>query len=159
MLETARRAADVAHLGLDPVSRSDREDALAFFLEDRGIAEAWDMAPALVAAGLDLRPSTELADDLPERCRRRRAAAGSRAGSTIRALVDEVRRGAERISALVQAVKDYSFMDRAPMQEVDVRDGLESTLMILRHKLGSIDDRRATTTRSCPRIAGPWLAS
>jgi signal transduction histidine kinase len=137
-LETARRTADVADLGLDPISRSDREDALAFFLEDRGIAEAWDLAPALVAAGLDLETITELADDLPAEA----VGDGLRwvaSGVAIRTLVDEVRRGAERITALVQAVKDYSFMDRAPMQAVDVRDGLESTLTILRHKLGSIE--------------------
>jgi signal transduction histidine kinase len=64
-----------------------------------------------------------------------------------------VRRGAERISVLVQAVKDYSFMDRGPLQEVDVREGLESTLMILRHKLGNVAIAREYDPE-LPRIAG-----
>jgi signal transduction histidine kinase len=54
VLETARRLAGVSPQVLDPIARSDREDELAFFLEDHGIAEAWDMAPSLVSAGVDL---------------------------------------------------------------------------------------------------------
>ena len=42
----------------------------------------------------------------------------------------------DRISDLVAAVKSYTFLDQAPLQEIDVREGLESTLVIMRHKLG-----------------------
>ncbi len=151
-LEAARRSASTAPQGLDAITRSDREDELAFFLEDHGVADAWDLAPSLVSAGLDLAcveavvaalPTESVADGIGW-------VAG---GLTVSGLVDEVRRGAERISVLVQAVKDYSFMDRGPLQEVDVRDGLDSTLTILRHKLGNVDISRDYDPE-LPRIAG-----
>ena len=54
VLETARRSVNMSSRVLDPITSSDREDELAFFLEDHGIADAWDIAPSLVNAGLDL---------------------------------------------------------------------------------------------------------
>ena len=56
-------------------------------------------------------------------------------GCTVYALLDEVSQGAERISEIVKAVKSYSYLDQAPVQLVDVHEGLENTLVILRHKL------------------------
>ena len=56
-----------------------------------------------------------------------------------------------RISHLVEAVKSYSQMDRASLQRVDVTDGIESTLVMLGHKLGDgVDGRSATSARTCP---------
>jgi signal transduction histidine kinase len=152
VLETARRSVSTSSQVLDPITSSDREDELAFFLEDHGVADAWDIAPSLVTAGLDLADVEAVAAVLPPQA----VADGIgwvAGGLTISSLVDEVRRGAERISALVQAVKDYSFMDRGPLQEVDVREGLESTLMILRHKLGNVAISRDYDPQ-LPRIAG-----
>ena len=50
-------------------------------------------------------------------------------------LLDEVSQGAGRISEIVKAVKSYSYLDQAPVQLVDVHEGIETTLVILRHKL------------------------
>jgi signal transduction histidine kinase len=50
-------------------------------------------------------------------------------------LVDQIERSTTRISELVAAVKSYSYMDQASMQEVDIHEGLESTLTMLGHKL------------------------
>jgi signal transduction histidine kinase len=50
-------------------------------------------------------------------------------------LLEEIEHSTDRISTLVQAVKDYSYMDQAPLQEIDIHEGLESTLTILNHKL------------------------
>src|SRR5215218_8453685 len=153
VLEAARRSASIITLpALSPIDRSDREDELAFFLEEHGVDCAWDLAPSLVGAGLDLAgvkavvavlPTEAIADGIGW-------VAG---GLVVSSLVDEVRRGTERISALVQAVKDYSFMDRGPLQEVDVREGLESTLTILHHKLGNVAISRDYDP-ALPRIAG-----
>lgn len=151
-LKTARHSSSVDAPALDPVTRGDREDEIAFFLEDRGLDDAWDVAPALVGAGFDLDRVAAVAAALPPA-----AAAdglGWVAGSlALSGLLDDVQRGAERISALVQAVKDYSFMDRGSVQEVDVREGLESTLTILRHKLGNVEISREYDPAT-PRIAG-----
>jgi signal transduction histidine kinase len=56
-------------------------------------------------------------------------------GCSLHALLSEVSMGAERISEIVKAVKTYSYLDQAPIQEVDLHEGLENTLVILRHKL------------------------
>jgi signal transduction histidine kinase len=54
---------------------------------------------------------------------------------SVYALLDEVSQGAGRISEIVKAVKSYSYLDQAPVQLVDVHEGIENTLVILRHKL------------------------
>ena len=74
-------------------------------------------------------------------------------GVAIQGLVDDVRQGAERISTLVQAVKSYSFMDRGSVQDVDVREGLDSTLTILKHKLGNVSISKEYDA-ALPSIAG-----
>jgi signal transduction histidine kinase len=56
-------------------------------------------------------------------------------GCAVYALLGDIGLGAQRISEIVKAVKDYSYLDQAPVQEVDVHEGLENTLIILRHKL------------------------
>ena len=56
-------------------------------------------------------------------------------GLDIESLVGEIRNSAGRISELVGAMKDYSHMDKGPFERIDVHDGLESTLVILAHKL------------------------
>jgi signal transduction histidine kinase len=72
--------------------------------------------------------------------------------ATARALVDQVERSTIRISELVAAVKSYSYMDQAPMQDVDVHEGLESTLTMLGHKLRAGITIVRDYDRSLPRI-------
>jgi signal transduction histidine kinase len=119
------------------VTRGDREDAVAFRLEDLGLSDAWDLSPDLVGAGLDLSDVDQLASGLPAEAVN--DGIGWVADSVaIAGLIEDVRQGAERISTLVQAVKNYSFMDRGSVQDVDVRQGLDSTLTMLKHKLGNV---------------------
>ncbi len=151
-LKHARNGIGTATRNLDPVTRGDREDEVALFLEDQRLPDAWQLAPDLVEAGFALADIEALAAALPP------AAVADGLGwvadsLAVNGLIDEVRRGAERISALVQAVKNYSFMDRGAVQEVDVREGLESTLTILRHKLGSVEITRDYAD-DLPAIAG-----
>jgi len=63
----------------------------------------------------------------------------------------EIEHAVGRISTLVGAVKQYSYLDQAPEQDVDVRDGLESTLIMLGHKLSGVEVRR-DYDESLPRI-------
>ncbi len=67
-------------------------------------------------------------------------------------LVREVRSSTARISELVAAVKSYSYMDRAPIQDVDIHDGLETTLVILGHKLKQGVEVSRDYDRTLPRI-------
>jgi signal transduction histidine kinase len=65
----------------------------------------------------------------------REAAAWLAATATVETLIGEVRMAGERISEIVGAVKSYAYLDQAPVQRIDVRKGLDDTLVILRHKL------------------------
>ena len=119
---------------LSPVERSDREDQLGEWLAERAVAAAWDLAPALVEANADRAWLEELAAGVPPAALEK-AIGWIVSRATVSRLLDDVEHSTFRISELVSAVKDYSYMDRDSMQEVDVHQGLESTLTILNHKL------------------------
>ena len=119
---------------LDPLVRADREQALAFWLNRQGVARAWTIAPALAAAGVDRDWCNRAAAVLDE------SALGPSlewVASTlsVATLLSEVKESTRRISELVAAVRSYTQMDRASMQHIDVTDGLDSTLVMLAHRL------------------------
>jgi signal transduction histidine kinase len=146
VVSDARRATVVGGLGTqiaglagsgasaDPLEVGDRADDLERYLEERGVADAAELAATLAAGGwtpAHLEPVAAAFDG---------AALGPvvawiASGSEVHALVEEVGTGAHRISEIVKAVKDYSYMDQAPVQQVDVTVGLDNTLVILRPKL------------------------
>ncbi len=123
---------------LQPLERSDREDELSTWLDQRGVEDAWEMAPSFVAAGISVDELARIATDLaPEQA----AAVLSWLHQALSAagLINEVEHSTSRITDLVGAVKTYSYMDRAPIQEVDVNSGLDTTLTVLNHKLKGIN--------------------
>jgi signal transduction histidine kinase len=123
---------------LDELERSQREEDVAFWLEESGVPEGWTLAPSLVSAGLgvtDLLPIVEaVPPDLHLDALRYLEATLDSA-----ALVDEVEGSALRISGIVQTMEGYSYMDRAPIQEVDVNGSLDDTLAVLGHRLDGIE--------------------
>jgi signal transduction histidine kinase len=129
--EMATRA--IAPVDLDPLTRSDHENVLQEWLERHGMDEAWRIAPSLVAFGWDVEEIKRLGDVFGEHLPALVRWLG--VGYLVYALLGEVGQSAERISEIVKAVKSYSYLDQAPIQQVDVREGLENTLVILRHKL------------------------
>jgi signal transduction histidine kinase len=137
---------------LSPLEASDREDELATWLEDHGVSKSWDIAPTLVAAGLEVGWLEELAKVL--------GPTHIEAGLTypVRALesdslLDEITEAAGRISELLASVKQYTQMDRAPQQTFDVHEGLDATLTMLGHKFGDGIDVVRDYDRSLPHIA------
>jgi signal transduction histidine kinase len=130
--EMAKRAANA--VDLDPVSRSDREGEVERWLEQHGVAEPWEIAPTLVNFGWQVGDFDHLAEHFDEKALSI-IAESLGLGSAVFALLAEVGTGSERISEIVKAVKSYSYLDRAPVQEVDVHEGLDNTVVILRHKL------------------------
>ncbi|WP_206995480.1 ATP-binding protein [Trinickia mobilis] len=128
----AAPAVDAAPQGA--LRQSEAENLLADWLAATGIAKPWLIAPQLVAAGFapaDLAP-------VAESVTHEQFGAGIRwlaATLDLRALANQAWIGAGRISEIVKAMKDYSYMDQAPLQEVDIHDGIEDTLTIMRHKL------------------------
>ena len=112
----------------DPLERADAVDEFQEFVGDS------EAAAALVDAGWsaeELRDAFSGMD--PDAARE--SAAWLAASANIDALLHEVAMAGERISEIVGAVKSYTYLDQAPVQRIDVRKGLDDTLVILRSKL------------------------
>jgi signal transduction histidine kinase len=117
----------------DPVELADHENVIADWLTDNGVDQDWLIAPSLAAAGADVnwceRASVVLGDALE--------AGLEWVASTLSAstLLGEVKESTRRITELIAAVRSYSQMDRGSIQTIDVTEGIESTLVMLGHKL------------------------
>jgi signal transduction histidine kinase len=118
----------------DPLEQSDLEEELASWLSSRNIPNSSRLASGLVEAGVDLAALQELGakfrDDVFSQIL-------SRVVFSVGAekLTRDIEASAGRISELVRAIKEYTYMDQAPEQEVDIHHGIESTLTILKFRL------------------------
>ncbi len=117
----------------DEFARVEREEAIQSWLESRNVADAWKLAPSLAESGLTDAQLASFA-----------AAAGKSLGPELtrfatllemERIADELEHSSARISDLIKAIKEYSYMDQGPVQEVDLERGLETTLTIMNHKL------------------------
>jgi signal transduction histidine kinase len=137
---------------LNSLDQSDREDQVSEWLEAHGVSEAWKLSPNLVEAGMDSPALEQLLGEIPSTAI---SDVLARVNSQLAAakLASEIKTATARISELVGAIKEYSYMDQASVQELDVHKGLENTLLILKYKLRKKD---ITITRdydqSLPRI-------
>jgi signal transduction histidine kinase len=117
----------------DEFVRVEREEAIQSWLESRGVAEAWKLAPLLAEANLTDQHLESFA-----------SAAGVSLGPELMrfatllemdCIAEELENSTARISDLIKAIKEYSYMDQAPLQEIDIKKSLETTLTIMHHKL------------------------
>jgi signal transduction histidine kinase len=118
---------------LDALGAADAEDELIDRLEELGVREPWGLAEPLAAAGVDgawLDRVHALAGPATDAAVRWVAAT-----LTARGLAAELQESTERMSRLVGAVKTYAYMDRGGLVEVDLHEGIETTLVVLGHKL------------------------
>ncbi|HEX7149122.1 MAG TPA: ATP-binding protein, partial [Actinomycetota bacterium] len=136
-LDAMRQTIEPSAADPDPLARSDREQALASWLTGHGVARGWAIAPPLAAAGVDPAWCDRVATVLE----------GPALGPglewvastlSVATLLGELKDSTRRISELVAAVRSYSQLDRASLQRIDVTDGLESTLVMLGHKLSGV---------------------
>jgi signal transduction histidine kinase len=139
MQELDRRLRDMAQRAeqpevSDPLERSDREEIIEDWLELREIENRAVHAPELAGMGFEIEDLEELERSFP--------------GPHLQAVIDllcaayvshkvlrEIAQGSGQIAAIVKAMKSYVYLDQAPLQDVDVHEGLENTLVILKHKL------------------------
>ena len=135
---------------LNSLEQSDREEAIECWLDSHNIADAWELAPALVNARIEQEELEALKRTVPPQDLEN-AIHWLAANVTTRDLLKSITHSTERISELVRAVKSYSFMDQAPWQEIDVHEGIEDTLIILGHKLRNVTVTR-DFDRTLPRI-------
>lgn len=119
---------------MSSLEQTDAEEALAEWMEEANIENAWMMAPALVSVGIN-------ADDL--RCARA-AFAGSTLSDALNwlealvssmQLVGTIEESISRVTDLVVAVKTYAYEGKGKLQTIDVNKSLHATLLILNHKM------------------------
>jgi signal transduction histidine kinase len=118
---------------LDALDVADAEEELLARLEELGVQEPWRLAEPLAAAGVDrawVDRVAELAGSATDA-----AVAWVAASLTARGLAGELQESTKRMSDLVGAVKSYAYMDRGDLVEVDLHEGLETTLAVLGHRL------------------------
>jgi signal transduction histidine kinase len=123
---------------LSVLERADREDAVAAWLADLGVQDTWDLAPALVEVGWEPETLESATKEMPRDLARHFARwLGLR--TTAEQMVGDLGIAANRISELVRIVKEYSYLDQAPVQELDLTEGINDTLILLKHKLRDIE--------------------
>jgi signal transduction histidine kinase len=133
-LDALRREIEPRPKVLDALTAADREDELSTWLNQHNVERDWVIASPLVAAGVDIAWCERAAEVLD----RKALGPGLEwVASTYSAktLLAEVQESTRHVSELVDAVRSYSQMDRASMQSIDVTDGIESTLVMLGHRL------------------------
>ena len=123
---------------------------MANWLATKGVATSWELAPTFVSADVDTAWLEQLINKLPAKSHAD-ALGWLEARLNLKLLLIQVDQSTGRIAELVKAVKSYSYMDQSPMQEIDIHEGIESTLTMLGHKLKNITLVRSFD-RSVPRI-------
>jgi signal transduction histidine kinase len=136
--EAAARVAKAP--ALSPLEASDREDVITDWFDEQGVANAWDLAAVFTQAGLDTAWLDQVAATMADS-----GADPADLDSSLRwigytveteLLMNEIEDSVTRITTLVGAAKQYSQLDRAPYQVVDVHELLDSTLLMLTGKIG-----------------------
>jgi signal transduction histidine kinase len=134
VIESKAREIQLQTKPKDALQLSDQQQELQRWLEEHNVEDAWDLAAILAEADVKVEKLDHLAQKFSPKVM---GAAIRRFGATleISRLIADIEHSTCRISDLVKAIKEYSFMDQATRQEVDVAKGLESTLIMLTHKL------------------------
>jgi signal transduction histidine kinase len=119
---------------LSAVARADAEDELGDWLSEQGVADAWELAPPLLDAGWTIESLGEIAagTDAANRADLLRWLGLRLLGIQVS---KEVKIGADRVSELIQAVKEFSYLDQGSVQTVDVRASIDNALVLLKHRL------------------------
>jgi signal transduction histidine kinase len=123
---------------LTPLQESGREDTLNDWLDEHEVRNGWELAPIFVAAGATPEFLDELADQAPP-AMLEGALRWLAYTLETELLMNEITDSVTRISSLVAAAKQYSNMDRAPHERVDIHAGLKSTLVMLASKLEGLE--------------------
>jgi signal transduction histidine kinase len=118
----------------DALTISDLEDEIDSLLRSHGQNDLWQLAAELAQKGIKPLALASLFDNLDSGTARA-ALVRIAASVEIANLLNEIESSTSRISDLVLAIKEYTYMDQSPVQNVDVVKSLETTLTILNHKL------------------------
>ena len=136
---------------MDALERSDREEHVSAWLAKRDVSKPWELAPPLVEAEADDECLEKMAAKFPGKTLElalRRLSATIEVEKTLR----QIENSAARISDLVKAIKEYTYMDQAGEKEIDLHEGLENTLTMLHHDLKKGINVHRDYDRSIPPI-------
>jgi signal transduction histidine kinase len=158
----SKGAADDLAVG-NSLMESDREEELADWLERHRVPNAWAVAPALARANMPIGLLDELAsrisvNTLPS------AVTSFASSLDARSMVDAVADSSNRIFRIISAIKDYSYMDQAPIQDVDLVQSVENALALLHPRLREMTVARdydvgpATVTGYGAELSQVWTA-
>jgi PAS domain S-box-containing protein len=136
---------------LNPLERSDREEEVELWLDESQAEDPWDLAPGLVELGYGSDSLDALAQRVGAEAALVLMAWQTRVHGVYR-LLGEIRHGSARLVEIVGAMKAYAYLGDAPLQTVDVNEGLRNTLVILRTKLKAGISVRQELDASLPRI-------
>jgi len=129
-----KRAADP--VDLDSLERSDREEELEIWLDENKIEKGSEYAPILVNLGFSITdldkfkstfPGSQLDPSLNWLC----------TIFTIFSLLAEINQGTSRIGEIIKSLKSYVYLDQASVQLIDIHEGLDNTLVMLRSKINT----------------------
>jgi signal transduction histidine kinase len=138
----------------DPITQSEKEDRIIEWLESHGINEGWKLASDLVNIEVDIDKLNDIANNvvlhplagtstdsnaIAQDLLLRDILRWLNATTRVDHLLYEIKSSTARISELISAVKSYSYMDQAPLQDVNIHDGIENTLTMFQHKLKKAD--------------------
>jgi signal transduction histidine kinase len=138
----------------DALTQSDKEERIIDWLESHGINDGWKLATDLVNFGVDIDKLNDIVNNvllsqLSNTSSGRNTIEKNllledilrwlNATTRVDHLIYEIKSSTTRISELISAVKSYAYMDQAPLQDVNIHDGIESTLTMLQHKLKKAD--------------------
>ena len=120
---------------LSPLEASDLEDTLTDWFDEHNVRSGYEIASTFVQSGIDVEWLDHIADIVDD---------GMLEGAVrwlnytleTELLMNEIEDSTTRISTLVSAAKQYSQMDRAPHQVLDIHELLDSTLIMLSRKIG-----------------------
>jgi signal transduction histidine kinase len=122
---------------LTAMQAADREDELGDWMEKRGVTGAWDIAPVFAQGGIDVDCLDDIEQKVDDKGLLDQAVHWIGYALETEQLMTDIEDATGRVSSLVSTAKQYSQMDRAAHQWIDVHSGLDSTLVMLTHKIGN----------------------
>ncbi len=131
-LETSFTQGDV--VPPDALTINDLEDQIDSLLRSHGQNDLWQLAAGLARRNIQPEVLESLFANL-DADTARAALVRISASVEVASLLQEIESSTSRISDLVGAIKEYTYMDQAPIQNVDIVKSLETTMTILNHKL------------------------
>lgn len=154
-LETQVRERSSRRVTLDALTHSDRTNEIEDWLGQQGVSEPWEVASVFVDQGFEIAELSRMSEQLPADAR---PAALTWAASAlpVYSLLADIGQGSARISEIVAALKTYSNLDQAPVQPINVHEGLDTTVTLMQSK---IQKRGITVTREYDTSLPPVEAS